>query len=364
VKECHEAGIQVKMITGDHAGTAAAIGRQIGLEHGKVLTGADLDALDDSALKKAVMEVDIFARTSPEHKLRLVKALQSHGLVVAMTGDGVNDAPALKRANAGIAMGQKGSEAAREASELVLADDNFASIVSAVREGRTVYDNLQKVISFLLPINGGESLGLIIAILFGLTLPIAPVQILWVNMCSSVALAMALAFEPAEESVMRRPPRRKDVSLLSSFLMWRIFLVTALFTLGVFGQFLLAARQGETLETARTMTVNTLVVMEIFYLFSVRYTYGSSLGLRGIRGTPAVLLAVAIVAALQLLFTYMPFMHRFFSSTALTLMQGMQVVAFGIAVLLLLELEKWALRFIVKNKHEEGLSVAAGDRKA
>lgn len=364
VKECRAAGIQVKMITGDHAGTAAAIGRQIGLEHGRVLTGAELDAMDDSTLKATVMEADIFARTSPEHKLRLVKALQSHGLVVAMTGDGVNDAPALKRADVGIAMGQKGSEAAKEASELVLADDNFASIASAVREGRTVYDNLQKVISFLLPINGGESLSLIIAILFGLTLPIAPVQILWVNMCSSVALAMALAFEPAEANVMRRPPRKKDLSLLSSLLVWRIFLVTALFTLGVFGQFLLAVWQGETLETARTMTVNTLVVMEIFYLFSVRYTYGSSLSLRGIRGTPAVLLAVAIVTALQFLFTYMPFMHRFFNSTVLTLVQGAQVVGFGIAVLLLLELEKWALRSIVKNKPEEGLSVAGGDRKA
>lgn len=350
VQECREAGIHVKMITGDHAGTAAAIGRQIGLEHsGKVLTGADLDTMDDAELKAAVQEVDIFARTSPEHKLRLVEALQSHDLVVAMTGDGVNDAPALKRADAGIAMGKKGSEAAKEAAVLVLADDNFASIASAVREGRTVYDNLRKIIAFMLPTNGGESLCMTVAILFGLTLPISPVQILWVNMCSSVVLAMALAFEPTEASAMRRPPRRMDAPLLSPFLAWRVLLVTTLFTLGVFGQFMLTTLQGETLETARTMTVNTLVVMEVFYLFSVRYAYGSSLTLQGVKGTPAVLLAVAIVTALQCFFTYAPFMHRFFKSEPLSLIQVAQVIAFGVTVLLLLEIEKWILRYLRKS---------------
>lgn len=206
VTECYRAGIQVKMITGDHAGTASAIGRQIGLKQtDRVLTGAELELMDDQALATAVRLVDVFARTSPEHKLRLVMALKAQGMVVAMTGDGVNDAPALKRADVGIAMGQKGSEAAREASQLVLADDNFASIVVAVSAGRTVYDNLRKVISFLLPINGGESLSLVIAILFGLTLPITAAQILWVNMVSSVALALALAFEPPESGVMDRP---------------------------------------------------------------------------------------------------------------------------------------------------------------
>lgn len=345
VAECHTAGIRVKMITGDHAGTAAAIGRQVGLRNTEsVLTGGDLDGMDEAALAHAVEGTDVFARTSPEHKLRLVMALQARGETLAMTGDGVNDAPALKRADAGIAMGLKGSEVAKEASELVLADDNFASIAAAVREGRTVYDNLMKVISFLLPVNGGESLSLIIAILLGLTLPITPAQILWVNMASSVALAMALAFEAPEAEVMRRPPRRVDAPMLSRLLIWRVLFVSLLFTAGVFGQFLLASWQGEGLQTVRTMTVNTLVVMEIFYLFSVRYLYGTSLTWRGAMGTPAVLTAVAVVAVLQLLFTYAPFMHRYFETASLGIRQGMQVLAFGVGILLLLELEKLVLR--------------------
>jgi len=344
VAECDSAGIRVKMITGDHERTAAAIGQEIGLVNNKVLSGAELDKLDDEQLKAIVLDTDIFARTSPEHKLRLVMALQSHGMTVAMTGDGVNDAPALKRADAGIAMGKKGSEAAKEASELVLADDNFASIASAVREGRTVYDNLKKVISFLLPVNGGESLSLIIAILFGLTLPITAVQILWVNMGSSVALAMALAFEKPESSVMKRPPRKVNAPILSGLLIWRILFVSFLFTLGVFGQFVLASSQGYDLETARTMTVNTLVVMEIFYLFSVRYIHGTSLTLQGVLGTPAVLLAVGAVTCLQFLFTYSPFMQLFFGTEALSFAQGIQVVSFGVIILFLLELEKYFMR--------------------
>lgn len=341
VAECHQAGVAVKMITGDHAGTAAAIGKEIGLQKtDKVLTGIEIDALDDAALKAAVMETDIFARTSPEHKLRLVMALQSQGMTVAMTGDGVNDAPALKRADAGIAMGQKGSEAAKEAAEVVLADDNFASIAAAVKEGRTVFDNLKKVISFLLPVNGGESLSLIIAILLGLTLPITPVQILWVNMVSSVALAMALAFEPPEPQVMQRPPRPVNKPILSGFLIWRIVFVSLVFSTGVFGQFLLSQSQGLDLDTARTMTVNTLVVMEIFYLFSVRYIHGTSLTLHGVLGTKAVLWAIFIVTTLQLLFTYAPFMQTFFAAQPLNMTQGLQVIAFGVAVLMLLEAEK------------------------
>jgi len=341
VAECHRAGIEVKMITGDHAGTATAIARQIGLARtDHALTGVDIDTLDEAALQTAVLETDVFARTSPEHKLRLVTALQNAGLTVAMTGGGVNDAPALKRADAGIAMGLNGSEAAKEAAELVLADDNFVSIVSAVREGRTVYDNLKKVISFLLPVNGGESFSLIIAILLGLSLPVTPVQILWINMVSSVALAMALAFEPSEPQVMQRPPRASNAPIVSGFLIWRIIFVSLLFSSGVFGQFLFAQYQGVDVDTARTMTVNTLVVMEIFYLFSVRYIHGTSLTLRGLLGTRAVLLAVAIVTGLQFLFTYAPFMQTFFASQTPSLTQGLQVVAFGIAVLLILETEK------------------------
>ena len=341
VAACAGAGIRVKMITGDHAGTAAAIGRQIGLENAdRVLTGVELDELDDAALAARVLDTDVFARTSPEHKLRLVKALQSHGKVVAMTGDGVNDAPALKRADAGIAMGLGGSEAAKEAAELVLVDDNFATIVDAVRAGRTVYDNLKKVIGFLLPVNGGESLSLLLAILFGLTLPITAAQILWVNMVSSVALAMALAFEPTEPSTLKRPPRDPASPILSRGLALRIALVSLLFCAGVFGQFWLALAQDLSLETARTMAVNTLVVMEIFYLFSVRYAYGTSLSQEGVKGTRAVWVALLVVTGLQLAFTYLPWLAMWFEAQPLGPAQSAQVLAVGVAMLLLMEAGK------------------------
>ena len=216
VAECHAAGIRVKMITGDHAATARAIAEMIGLKnHDRVLTGADIEAMDDGDLADAAVETDIFARTSPAHKLRLVTALQSRGLTVAMTGDGVNDAPALKRADAGIAMGLKGSEAAKEAAELVLADDNFASIAAAVREGRTVYDNIKKVISWTLPTNAGEAMTIIVALFAGMALPITAVQILWVNLITAVTLGISLAFEPSEPGTMRRPPRPRDEPLLT-----------------------------------------------------------------------------------------------------------------------------------------------------
>jgi magnesium-transporting ATPase (P-type) len=217
VAECRAAGIRVKMITGDHAGTAAAIAAQIGLANPKqVLTGADLDQLDDAELRNEAASVDVFARTSPEHKLRLVMALQANGQSVAMTGDGVNDAPALKRADAGIAMGLKGSEAAKEAADLVLADDNFASIAAAVREGRTVYDNLKKVISWTLPTNAGEAMTIVLALMLGLALPVTAVQILWVNLITAITLGLALAFEPTEAGTMARPPRRRDEPLMSA----------------------------------------------------------------------------------------------------------------------------------------------------
>ena len=343
VAECHAAGISVKMITGDHAGTAAAIGRQIGLTlTDQPLTGAEIDQMDDAALEGAIRRTDVFARTSPEHKLRLVTALQARGQVVAMTGDGVNDAPALKRADAGIAMGQKGSEAAREASDFVLADDNFASIAEAVKQGRTVYANLKKVITFLLPVNGGESISLIIAVLFGLMLPITPLQILWVNMISSVALAMSLAFEQPEKAIMRQPPRRANAPILSRFILWRVFLVSILFAIGIFGQFALAQAQGAGLSEARTMALNTLVAMEVFYLFSVRYRHGWSLSREGVKGTPAVLIAVALVVALQAGFTYLPFMQALFDTVALGPWQVAQCALAGVVLLVVLEVDKYA----------------------
>ncbi|MCR9087603.1 MAG: HAD-IC family P-type ATPase [Rhodobacteraceae bacterium] len=363
VAECRSAGIRVKMITGDHAGTASAIARQLGLENAAdVLTGAEIDDLDAQALQERAVRVDVFARTSPEHKLRLVEALQARGQAVAMTGDGVNDAPALKRADIGIAMGRTGTEAAKEAAEIVLADDNFATITAAIKAGRTVYDNLKKAILFLLPVNGGEALALIAALLLGLTLPITPVQILWVNMVSSVVLAMALAFETSEPGIMRRPPRPADDAILSGFVLWRVAFVSLLFSAGIFGMFLLAQAQGESLEVARTMAVNTLVVMEIFYLFSVRFLNSPSLSLRAMLGTRPVLIAIAAVTVLQFLFTYAPFMEAFFDTRPLSLAQGLQIVAVGPALLLILEMEKRVMRRRQSSGRDRSPALASSNK--
>ena len=341
VAECHGAGIRVKMITGDHAKTAAAIGKQIGLQNSdRVLTGADLDGMDDAALKNVVLDCDIFARTSPEHKLRLVMALQSHGMTVTMTGDGVNDAPALKRADAGIAMGKKGSEAAKEAAELVLADDNFASIAAAVREGRTVYDNIQKVISWTLPTNAGEAMVIIIALLMGLTLPVTPIQILWINLITAVTLGIALAFEPTEENTMRRPPRPRHQPLLTGELVWHIILVSTLFLCGVFGIYHYAVDQGYSIDLARTMAVNTLVVMEIFHLFFIRNIYGTSLTWKAVRGTKVVWTVVVIITVAQFAITYLPPLQRIFATEAIPFWYGVLIIGIGIVFFILVETEK------------------------
>ena len=341
VAECHSAGIRVKMITGDHAKTAAAIGRQIGLQNpDKVLTGADLDGMDDLKLKEIVRDCDIFARTSPEHKLRLVTALQTHGMTVAMTGDGVNDAPALKRADAGIAMGLKGSEAAKEAAELVLADDNFASIVAAVREGRTVYDNLKKVISWTLPTNAGEAMTIVVALLFGMTLPVTPIQILWINLITAVTLAIALAFEPTEENTMHRPPRLRNEPLLSGELVWHIVFVSILFLVGVYGIYYYATGRGYSLELARTLAVNTLVVMEIFHLFFIRNIYSTSLTWKAVRGTKVVWMVTIVIIVAQFSITYIPPLQAVFATESIPFPDGVLVFAIGAALFVIIETEK------------------------
>src|SRR5690606_12942503 len=245
IADCHRAGVRGKMITGDHAETARAIGAQLAIGVGKpAVTGAEVAMMDESALRRVVMEVDVFARASPEHKLRLVQALQDDGQVVAMTGDGVNDAPALKRADVGVSMGLKGTEAAKEASDVVLANDNCATIAAAVREGRVVYDNLKKFILFMLPTNGGEALVVIAAILFELALPLTAAQVLWINLATSSTLGLALAFEPAENGIMRRRPRPPGEPLLSGFFVWRVLMVSVLMMTGALGLFLWELQQG------------------------------------------------------------------------------------------------------------------------
>ncbi|WP_373018134.1 cation-transporting P-type ATPase [Thiomicrorhabdus sp.] len=341
VAECNRAGIRVKMITGDHAVTAAAIGRQIGLQNAdRVLTGNDLDLLDDEALKADVLETDIFARTSPEHKLRLVMALQSHGMTVAMTGDGVNDAPALKRADAGIAMGLKGSEAAKEAAELVLADDNFASIAAAVREGRTAYDNIKKVISWTLPTSSGEAATIILAILLGMTLPVTPVQILWINLITATTLGIALAFEPTNEHAMGQPPRPRNQALLDGSLIWHIILVSLLFIAGVFGIYTHAINQGETIEYARTLAVNTLVVMEIFHLLFIRNMNTLALNWNVLKGTKEVWIAILVVMAAQIAITFIPALQRLFETETISVADSLLILAIGIGLFVIIEIEK------------------------
>ena len=341
VAECRAAGIRVKMITGDHAGTAAAIAAQIGLENTRrVLTGADLDRLDDAQLSLEVADVDVFARTSPEHKLRLVRALQADGLTVAMTGDGVNDGPALKRADAGIAMGRKGSEAAKEAADLVLADDNFASIAAAVREGRTVWDNLRKVIRWTLPTNAGEALVVVAALLADFALPVTAVQILWVNLITAITLGLALAFEPTEAGTMARPPRPRDAPILTGELVWHVALVSALFLAAVFGVFTYALDKGHALALAQTMAMNTLVVLEIFHLFFIRNLHGTSLTWDAAKGTKIVWSVVIAIVLAQFAVTYLPPLQAMLGTRPVPLADGVLIVGVGVAFFALIEIEK------------------------
>jgi len=347
VRQTQQAGIRVKMITGDHGATARAIAVQLGIGDGRqVLTGPELEALDDSALQAVVLDTDVYARASPEHKLRLVAALQARNQVVAMTGDGVNDAPALKRADIGVAMGRNGTEAAKEAAAMVLADDNFASIAHAVEEGRTVYDNLRKALLFTLPTNGAQALVIVAAILLGVTLPITPVQILWVNMVTAVTLALALAFEPAESNVMQRPPRDPGQPLLSGILLWRIGAVSVLLVIAPLALFQWEVMQHRPVAEARTLAVNALVVSEIFYLFNSRYIYGSVLTRAGLLGSRPVLISIGLMLLLQLAFTYLPALQYLMGTASISLADWGIVTLAGLAVLLLVELEKALWRVV------------------
>jgi magnesium-transporting ATPase (P-type) len=347
VRQCRSAGIRVKMITGDHLITANAIAKQMGIGSGEAaLSGEDLEKMDDAELQQQVRTVEVFARAAPEHKLRLVEALQSNGEVTAMTGDGVNDAPALKRSNIGVAMGIKGTEVAKEAAEMVLTDDNFASIASAVEEGRTVYDNIRKAILFILPTNGAEAMIILVAIALGRSLPITPVQILWINMITAVTLALALAFEPPESDVMSRPPRDPREPILVPFLIWRLVYVSLILVAGTFGLFLLERESGADIQTARTVAVNTLVLFEAFYLLNSRYLHRSVLSREGLLGNRYVLLAIALVIVFQLLFTYAPPMQLLFDSVAMDAMAWLRVVLVSSTVFILVEAEKLIFRFL------------------
>ncbi len=341
ITECREAGIRVKMITGDHAATALSIGKELGIGDGeKAMTGAELEQISDEKLVEIAEEYDVYARTSPEHKLRLVKALQARNLLVAMTGDGVNDAPALKKANIGVAMGIKGTEVSKDASEMVLADDNFTSIVHAVEEGRTVYDNIRKALIFILPTNGGEAFVLMAAVLLGTVMPILPVQILWVNMVTAVTLALALSFEPMEEGTMERPPRGRGDKLLGGVYGWRILYVSIL--IGVLSMWMFKYMKGFGLseEAARTVAVNTLVACQVFYLFACRQIRTPAFG-KGFFTNRAAFVAAAILLLLQVGFVYLPVMNTFFGTVAVGLKEWLYPTAAGFLVFVVVEIEKW-----------------------
>jgi cation-transporting ATPase F len=316
VEACHQAGITVKMITGDHVATAAAIARQLNIvgDEGhdtKVLTGSDLAALPADSYAAAVDAARVFARVSPEQKLRLIVALQGLGHVVAMTGDGVNDAPSLRQANIGIAMGGNGTEVAKEAADMVLTDDNFATIEAAVEEGRCVFDNLTKFIVWTLPTNMGEGLVILAAIVSGATLPILPTQILWINMSTAVALGLMLAFEPKEPGIMGRPPRDPGRPLMTWTLVLRTLLVSVLLVAGTSWLFQWELGNGATVAEARTAAVNLFVVVEIFYLFSCRSLTTPTLSL-GPFSNPWVVAGVSVQTAAQMALTYVPFMNDIF----------------------------------------------------
>lgn len=346
VARCQEAGIRVKMITGDHAVTAAAIGKALGLQADRALTGDEIDAMDDAMLQSRASEVDVFARASPEHKLRLISALQAQGQFVAMTGDGVNDAPALKAADIGVAMGLKGTDAAREAADVVLTDDHFATIAHAVHQGRVVFDNIKKSLLFMMPTNFGEAGVIVLAIFAGLALPVTAGQILWVNTVTAVTLALALAFEPGEPGVMSRPPRLARAPLIGGALAFRMAYVSALMVAVTFAVFEWSLASGHSLEQARTAAVNMLALGEMVYLFNVRHFTAPAWGREVLLGNRVAFAVSVVLVGLQLAFTYLPPMQAVFQTAPLDLATWAVIVALAVAKFLAVEAEKavWRAR--------------------
>jgi Ca2+-transporting ATPase len=368
VRACRDAGIAVKMITGDHKATAQAIGRELGLANeGAAVAGASLDELSQDQLRALADATAVFARVAPEHKLRLVRALQAGGHVAAMTGDGVNDAPALKQADIGVAMGVTGTSVAKEAADVVLTDDNFATIVAAVEEGRRVYDNLIKSLAFVLPTNLGLALILIYAVLFFpfdpqsrlLLLPIEPVQILWINLVAAVALALPLAFEAREADVMRRPPRDPKAPVLSRFVIWRTVVAAMLMTAGAvgifeweFGQYLArGATAHAALAEAQTMAVTTVIMFQIFYLQNSR-ALRDSIWRIGLFSNPAVYVGVATVLIAQAAFIYLTPLQAVFGSAPLAWGDLLVAALVGFLIVPVVAVEKLVIRRVVRRSGE------------
>jgi calcium-translocating P-type ATPase len=345
VKECHDGGIRVTMITGDHKITAAAIAKMLDIGDGTTaVTGAEVAEMDMAALQETVAKVDVFARASPEHKLRLVKAIQANKQVVAMTGDGVNDAPALKKADIGVAMGIKGTEVTKEAAEMVLADDNFASISAAVKEGRTVYNNIEKAILFMLPTNVAQALVILAAIFVGFTMPITAPQILWVNMVTSVALGLVISFEPHELDVMKRPPRMVNRPILDAFGVWRVVFVGAALLILTLWAFFWMKSENASDPLARTAAVNALVIGQVFYLLNSRFKIDSSLSPMAHLGNRYLPMGIAAVVVLQLLYTYAPPLQYVFETEGIPLHVWPWLFLGGLIFFFVVEIEKAIIR--------------------
>lgn len=359
IQKCHSAGIKVKMITGDHQTTAAAIGKYLGImsDQGS-MSGNQLESLTEESLVETSSKVNIFSRVAPEHKLKLVGGLQKKGEVVAMTGDGVNDAPALKKADIGVAMGITGTDVSKDAADIVLTDDNFSTIVAAVEEGRRVYDNLIKSLAFVLPTNVGEALILLVAVTFfpivnGIPLlPMSPVQILWINLVATISLALPLAFEAKERNIMNRPPRKPKEPLLNPFVIFRTILVAVIITLAGIGLFLkeftsamnAGGVSSDALSEAQTMAVTSIVFLQIFYMLNCRSLRESIFNI-GVFSNYTIFVGIGILLALQIAYVHLPFMNQLFGSSALSFQSWLESALCGAVVLPVISIEKF-----IRNK--------------
>ncbi|MBF0362342.1 MAG: cation-transporting P-type ATPase [Oligoflexia bacterium] len=343
VRACRAAGIQVKMITGDQVLTASKIAEEIGLSDTTPIsiTGKELAKIKDEELPEIAEKTSVFARVTPEQKLKLVKALQQRNHIVAMTGDGVNDAPALKQADIGVAMGITGTEVSKEAADMVLTDDNFASIEAAVEEGRCVFDNLIKFISWTIPTNLGQGLVVLFAIIFNVSaLPLLPVQILWINTTTAVFLGLTLAFENKSSKIMQRKPRRPETPILTKVLMFRIIIISIFLVTGSFGLYELELYYGASIEAARSTAVNVFIVVQTAYLLNCRSLTGSFFSLKFL-SNKWLLSGIIIMFALQFAFIYLPIMNKLFHTAPVSLSSWGRVILLALLSFLFIEFEKW-----------------------
>jgi Ca2+-transporting ATPase len=342
VAKCQAAGIRVKMITGDHAVTAQAIAKQIGIAGADIvpaISGRELAEISDADLPEIADRTAVFARVAPEQKLRLVRALQSRGHILAMTGDGVNDGPALKQADIGIAMGITGTDVAKGAASMVLTDDNFATIAAAVEEGRGVYDNLIKFLVWTLPVSVGFALILLTSVVFGLTLPTLPVHLLWVNLTTAILLGLMLVFEPPEADIMKRSPRDQKTPIFDFAMFMRTALVSLIMLAGSYWVFFYEQNSSANIAQTRTAVVNTVVAVASAYLINCRSLRRSIFSI-GWFSNPRLWLGIGLTGVLQLIFTYAPLMNRYLHTAPLDATVWLRILGVAVGALVLVEVEK------------------------